>query len=369
MSDLKQLELWEKTQLAMPLREWLIELLGSRQQPSASELVRFVEQKVGMEARWDLINVITELVSCDSLTYANREYLKSLVRSKSLDHALRGEEAPDHEAMSSIDFLLGQSLRYRDSRSFQELIDFVGRFRDYAPYNNMLVRLQNPSCGYFATAKDWRDRFNRHLKEDARPMLILAPMHPVMLVYEIDQTEGAELPEELKNYARFEGDWDSKLLSRMIANAAGYHIRVDVKTLSSTNGGFATVARGTGDEKMRVAIHDGLDEPSRFGVLCHELAHILLGHLGSDFDHWWPARSNLSHAAVEVEAESVAWIVTSRIGLKGSSAAYVSRHLKNGQTPLGVSPDMIAKTAGLIERMAREAIPAKKPRKRKDEKS
>ena len=81
-------------------------------------------------------------------------------------------------------------------------------------------------------------------------MLILAPMHPVMLVYEIDQTEGAELPEELKNFARFEGDWDSKLLSRMIANAAGYHIRVDVKTLSSTNGGFATVARGTGDEKM-----------------------------------------------------------------------------------------------------------------------
>lgn len=367
MSDLKQLELFEKPQLAAPLRERLIELLGSRQQPSASELVRFVEQKVGMEARWELINVITDLVSCDSLTHANREYLKSLLRDESLHHALRGEEAPDREAISSIDFLLGQSLRYRDSRSFQELIDFVGRFRDYAPYNNMLVRLQNPSCGYFATAKDWWDRFKRDLKEDARPMLILAPMHPVMLVYDIDQTEGDELPDELKNFSRFEGDWDPRLLSRMIENAKGYHIRVDVKALSSTNGGFATVARETGDSKMRIALHDGLDEPSRFGVLCHELAHILLGHLGSDFDHWWPARTNLSHAAVEVEAESVAWIVTSRFGLAGSSAAYVSRHLRDGQTPTGVSPDMIAKTAGLIERMARDSIPARKPRKRKGE--
>jgi len=369
MSDLKQLELFEKPQLAVPLRERLIELLGSWQQPSAYELVRFVEQKVGMEARWELMNVITELVSCDSLTNANREYLKSLLQNNSLHHALRGEEAPDYEAISSIDFLLAQSLRYRDSQSFQELIDFVGRFRGYAPYNNMLVRLQNPSCGYFATAKDWCDRFNRALKEDARPMLILAPKHPVMLVYDIDQTEGGNLPAELTNFARFVGDWDASLLRRMIQNAQGYQIRVDVKTLSSTNGGFATVARGTGDAKMRVAIHDGLDEPSRFGVLCHELAHILLGHLGSDFDHWWPARTNLSHAAVEVEAESVAWIVTSRLGLKGSSAAYVSRHLKDGQTPTGVSPDMIAKTAGLIERMARESIPAKKPRKRKDDKS
>jgi hypothetical protein len=199
-------------------------------------------------------------------------------------------------------------------------------------------------------------------------MLILAPMHPVMLVYDIDQTEGADLPEELRNFARFSGEWNPLWLSRMIKNARSYRIRVDMKTLSSTNGGFATVARGAGDEKMRIVIHEGLDHASRFGVLCHELAHILLGHLGSDFDYWWPARTNLSHSAVEVEAESVAWIVTSRLGLNGSSAAYVSRHLKGGQTPTGVSPDMIAKTAGLIERMARESIPEKKPRNNKDKK-
>lgn len=369
MTDLKQLELFDKPEFSESLRAMLTQLLDSRQQPSATELVRIVEQTVGLEARWELMEIIAELAGSGSLTNANRDYLNSLLQDKSLHKALQGPEAPDHDVISSIDFLLGQSLRYRDSKSFQDLIDFVGRFRDYAPYNNMLVRVQNPSCAFFATAKDWRGRFRRDLKEDARPMLILAPMHPVMLVYDIDQTEGGELPEELKNFSRFVGDWDPRWLTRMIENSKGYQIRVDVKTLSSTNGGFATVDRGDGDVKMRIAVHDGLDEPSRFGVLCHELAHILLGHLGSDFDHWWPARANLSHSAVEVEAESVAWIVTSRLGLEGSSAAYVSRHLKDGQTPTGVSPDMIAKTAGLIERMARESIPEKKPRKRKDQKT
>jgi hypothetical protein len=109
-----------------------------------------------------------------------------------------------------------------------------------------------------------------------------------------------------------------------------------------------------------------MDEPSKCGVLCHELAHILLGHLGTDGDQWWPARTNLSRAAIEVEAEAVAWTVTTRLGLEGACAAYVSRHLKDGQTPGGISLDMIAKTAGHIERMARESMPPRRPRARED---
>jgi hypothetical protein len=27
-----------------------------------------------------------------------------------------------------------------------------------------------------------------------------------------------------------------------------------------------------------------------YGTLCHELAHIYLGHSGTDRDHWWPSR-------------------------------------------------------------------------------
>jgi hypothetical protein len=41
---------------------------------------------------------------------------------------------------------------------------FMARFRDYAPYNNMLVRLQNQTCSFYATERDWQGRFGRTLK-------------------------------------------------------------------------------------------------------------------------------------------------------------------------------------------------------------
>ena len=366
MADLEQLELFDKPKRAEEIKAVILELLRGYQQPSAQELLRKVETTIGLEARWELAEVVESLSASPELARAERDYLRSLVDGGHLAKALRGEETPDREAISTIDLLLRQSKVYNTSKAFQEMIDFIGRFRDYAPYNNMLVRVQNPSCGFYATAKDWEERFQRCIKEDARPLLILAPMHPVMLVYDLDQTEGAELPQELLDFARFEGEWDPRWLSRLVENAAGHRIRVDFKTLSSTRGGFATLDRGSGDWKMRIVVHDQLDEPSRSGVLCHELAHVLLGHLGSDFDQWWPARTNLSRSAFEVEAEATAWTVTTRLGLKGACAAYVSQHLKDGEPPAGVSADMIAKTAGHIERMARETMSPRRPRARKE---
>lgn len=63
----------------------------------------------------------------------------------------------------------------------------MAKFRRYSPYNNMLVKVQNPHCSFYASKYDWYNRFGRQIKEDAKPMLILAPMYPVMLVYDLDE--------------------------------------------------------------------------------------------------------------------------------------------------------------------------------------
>jgi len=337
-------------------------VVASPTRPSPAELIAKLDKDIGPKARWDLEKLIRFVADDQKISQSDRAYLSSLLANNNLAKALRGEDVPDSKKISSIDELFRHSLLYRNSGKFNELIRFMGRFREYAPYNNMLVRLQNPSCSFYARAEDWYDRFKRYLIEDARPMLILAPMHPVLLVYDIDQTEGAELPKELRDFSKFEGKWNPTWLSNAVDNAAGHRICVQFKTLSSTNSGFATLARGSGEEKMRIAIHDGLDEPSRFGVLCHELAHILLGHLGTDWDQWWPGRLNLDKRTVEIEAESVAYIVTNHLGLKGSSVAYVSRHLKSGEVPQSVSVDYIAKVAGHIEQMATGKMQPRRPR-------
>ena len=190
-------------------------------------------------------------------------------------------------------------------------------------------------------------------------MLILAPMHPVMVVYDLDQTHGKEVPKELLRFAQFEGQWEPSWLERLVENARRRRIGIEFKNLSSTNAGFATFANPKAGEKMRIAIHADLPAPSQFGVLCHEMAHILLGDLGSDEDHWWPARSHLGRDPIEIEAEATAYIVTRHLGLEGASAAYVSRYLgRQAEVPKGVSFDMIAKVAGQIEKMAVNLQPA-----------
>jgi hypothetical protein len=345
--------------------------LARPQQPSAWELVEEVDRTLGPKAKWHLVTVLEELSGegqlslfpSKPLTRAHRDYLRSLLDSGDIDAAMKGAKAPRHSVESTIDALVRHASAYRTSVAFREMLDFMANFRDYAPFNNMLIRLQNPTCSFFATAADWKRRFNRQLKDDARPMLILAPKHPVMLMYALDATEGPPLPQELQRLSRFEGDWQSEWLSRTVTNAARDHIAVHFKTLSESNSGFAQIRfeENTGG-RLRIVVHDELDEPSRYGVLCHELAHIYLGHLGAGDDGWWPARPGLRNAAIEFEAEAVAYVVTGRLGLQGSSAAYLSRYFADTEIPQGSSLDLIAKVAGRLEQMAKDVLPARAER-------
>ena len=357
-----QLDLFEASGLDEEVSEVILGILGRHLQPSASELLKVIENELGLKARWHVKYIVKKLASDSKQPQACRQYLKSIIGDGSLDQALVGDAVPDEEFFSTIDTLFKTSIQYRSSSAFQEMVQFMARFKKYSPFNNMLVRLQNPSCQFYATEKDWRKRFQRRLKEDAYPMIILAPMHPVLMVYDLDQTEGTALPKELNEFAKFQGSWDSIWLERVIKNAGKYRIRIAFKPLSKTHGGFATFSWGTNEWKMRIVVHEGLNGASRLGVLCHELAHIFLGHLGADGDHWWPYRANMDRHCIEIEAEAVAYIVTTRLGLEGHSASYVSRYLQTGNNPIpeGVSIDLIAKTAGKIEKMVRESIPKPK---------
>jgi hypothetical protein len=111
--------------------------------------------------------------------------------------------------------------------------------------------------------------------------------------------------------------------------------------------GAALHCEGKADEET--VFHDRLDEPSQFGVL-------------ADCGHWWPGRFNVDNASAEIEAEAVAHIVTTRFGLCGSSAAYLSGYVADTMIPQGDSIDLIAKVAGRLERMAKGLLPAPKPR-------
>lgn len=64
----------------------------------------------------------------------------------------------------------------------------------------MLLQMQKPGLSYAASARDWRERFDRTPKEDSRPLLILWPFGPVAFVYDVLDTEGEPLPKDVASF-------------------------------------------------------------------------------------------------------------------------------------------------------------------------
>src|SRR5579872_301522 len=98
---------------------------------------------------------------------------------------------------SLLDQLVADSRLYTSGKDYKDLLDFVVRLRNFAPFNAMLLHVQKPGLTYAASARDWEERFGRHPKEGARPLLILWPFAPVALVYDVLDTEGRELPKDV----------------------------------------------------------------------------------------------------------------------------------------------------------------------------
>jgi len=103
-----------------------------------------------------------------------------------------------------------------------------------------------------------------------------------------------------------------------------------------------------------------LSRESRYATLVHELAHLYCGHLGTPNKKWWPNRLGLSHAAVEFEAESIAYLICARLGIENPSAAYLSGFVKENEQLPKISLECVMKAAGLIENMGKRRL---KPRK------
>ena len=103
------------------------------------------------------------------------------------------EHGDEEVALSALDELFESSRTYRTSEQYVELMRFIKRFPKYSPFNCFLLHTQRPSVSYVATPNQWRKRFERTIKDGAHPLVILAPMSPVLFVFDAEDTEGKPL--------------------------------------------------------------------------------------------------------------------------------------------------------------------------------
>ena len=253
---------------------------------------------------------------------------------------------------SLLDQLLEDSRLYTRSKDFKDLLDFVIRLRNFAPFNAMLLQVQKPGLKYAASARDWRERFGRYPKEDARPLVILWPFGPVALVYDEMDTEGKSLPEDVKSFfARgVINEAQLKSFAPLLQKKNIEWYPVDQGDLKA--GSIRVISRATKEKEAtlyRMHINRNHDPATQFATLAHELGHLCLGHLGPDKKINVPERPRLGPAQQEFEAESVAYVVCERNGVHSKSETYLSKYVKTDTTIEHIDHYQVMRAAGQVE--------------------
>lgn len=298
-----------------------------------------------------------------------------------LGHTSAAAEWDRNAARRALDDLFNSARRYNSSKTFRELVDFVARFRFYSPFNAMLIHIQMSGAKYAAPAHRWMRDYERQIKPGARPLVILQPKGPVMFVFDVADTEplpGAPpLPAKIERLFEVRRGNVGGELKTTIENAKRDGVSVTESKAGSQRAGSIQIASGgnhlcfqvrfkPNPEHLNVPrwyallLNAHLSTEARYATLVHELAHLYCGHLGTPNDKWWPDRRGLAHTAEEFEAESVCYLVWERLGIENPSDEYLAGYLgRNEQIP-PISLDCVMKAAGLIERMGRERLGARK---------
>ena len=245
----------------------------------------------------------------------------------------------------------------------------------------MLIHAQMPGAHFVCTALKWRRDYHREIKIDARPIVILQPMGPILFVFDVSDTaslpNARPLPIGVENPFQGRCDKIGGQLALTIENAKRDGVRVSERAEGSQRAGsiqrvaagqhlkFTTAKRQVPKSTQiplwfELLLNGSHSAETRYGTLVHELAHLYCGHLGTPNGRWWPDRQNLSHAIREFEAESVSYLVCARLGIETASEAYLAGYVSKYPGTPAISLDRIMKSVWLLEHMGRVRLGLRK---------
>ena len=274
-----------------------------------------------------------------------------------------------------LDELFCFARQYRRSDAYNLLLDFVASFRSYSPFNALLVRAQMQGARFVAPAHRWIKDYGRTVKSNATPLVILQTMGPVMFVFDVSDTEpgpfAKPLPPEVDKPFEVRNGRIVDELDKTINNAKRDGIRILSRKDGSQSAGAISPAAGpplvfdmgndrSGNPKLvtvptryEMIVSQTMKLEAQYATVVHELAHLYCGHIGTPNSKWWPDRRGLEDDVREFEAESVAYLVCARLGIDNPSETYLAGYLGVNEEVPDISLDLVMKSAGLIEKMAK----------------
>jgi hypothetical protein len=300
-----------------------------------------------------------------------------------LDFLLDDDSRPS-ESLRALDELFLLARQFSSRHEYRELLEFIGRFRAYSPFNGMLIRVQMPGAVYVAAPSRWARDYERTIRPGSRPIAILQPRGPVMFVFDVSDTipgpNAPALPREVTDPFRVTGAPAAKPLAMTLRNVVRDGVRVSFSDYGSQLAGkisrsgshehmsFTFLASGKPHTiqvpvRYELILSSKATAEEQYATLVHELAHLYCGHLGTPHRQWWPGRTGLSGEVEECEAESVSYLVCGRREVETASAAYISGYLSQDGDMPDISLDQVMKMAGAIYDMGQRSLePRKEPK-------
>jgi hypothetical protein len=229
----------------------------------------------------------------------------------------------------------------RVSEEMLRYLDTYAKFYQYSPFNIWLILMAKPDASHVAGFKKWQT-MGRYVRKGEHGIAILAPIFvpdenengeqvekllgfKTVYVYDVSQTDGEPLPEP----PNWKSPEKNAVLMKKLTNYAH-------------NRGIEVREKRIGHDIQGVS-HGGmivLDPEAGTKTLIHEIAHEIM-HRGED--------RLLSSCMRELEAESVAYVVSKHFGLGGlSSPNYNELH--------GATAEMIMDHLERIRNTAAEII-------------
>lgn len=282
------------------------------------------------------------------------------------------------QAENKLDELFQNVKQYRSSSQYRALLKACRKFRNLAPYNAMLVSMQRPGANYVLNASDWKNRFNRWIKPNARPIIVLVPFGPVDYLFEISDTyplNEYEMGDEdilsvLGEPYKTRNEVSDSDLKQLKDNCAFHGISLDMNLRAGAGyGARIECVKGykpqieiklSCQEKIIekasyiLSVNEKAENGERFASIVHELGHLFCYHLQAPY-MWngWECR-HLHHSTEEFEAESVSWLICEKLNIGNPSERYLNNYLdNNGDIPAGVSVERIFQAFNEVWKMVR----------------
>ena len=242
--------------------------------------------------------------------------------------------------------LLIEQLEAGHSEGLTAYLTAMGRFHNYSFGNILEIARQKPDATRVAGLYAWNQlgrkvmkgqkgtRKKKDAEADRRkdPAAVNTPVlvgFRAVYVFDVSQTEGAELPQFTERTTGEVGEYRERLIDFAIAQGIELEFKESIApALGMSYGG-------------RIAILPGQAPAEEFSTLVHELAHELL--------HKAERRTATTKTVRETEAEAIAFVVSQTIGLDAgrASADYIDLYHGNAAL-LTENLEVIQRTSALI---------------------